>query len=95
MSIIFSTFLTNICTNESSLVIIFRNSLCCVTTYTYIYQTNYNNKLHIIDFPSFVFRADSVYRLCYSSLIIHWRSYMMSTRNALFKSFLSFDMVTI
>ena len=39
-------------------------------------------------------RADTVYRLCYSSLIIHWRSYMMFTRDSLFKSLFSFDEVT-
>ena len=38
-------------------------------------------------------RADTVYRLCYSSLIIHWRSYMMFTRDSLFKSLFSFDEV--
>ena len=38
-------------------------------------------------------RADTVYRLCYSSLIIHWRSYMMFTRDSLFKSIFSFDEV--
>ena len=39
-------------------------------------------------------RADTVYRLCYSSLIIHWRSYMMFTRDSLFKPLFSFDEVT-
>ena len=40
-------------------------------------------------------RADTVYRLCYSSILIHWRSYMMHTRDSLFQSLFSFDMVTI
>ena len=38
---------------------------------------------------------DTVYRLCYSSILIHWRSYMMYTRDSLFQSLFSFDMVTL
>ena len=42
-----------------------------------------------------IFRADTFYRLCYASILIHWRSYMMYTRESLFQSLFSFDMVTI
>ena len=42
-----------------------------------------------------IFRADTLYRLCYASILIHWRSYMMYTRESLFQSLFSFDMVTI
>ena len=42
-----------------------------------------------------IFRADTLYRLCYASILIHWRSYMMYYRESLFQSLFSFDMVTI
>ena len=101
MSLIYNIF-CHIFSPVSVLTIVFRNNMYygMVLSYFYKYilwlhkilcQREKNSLFTLLT----ICRADTVYRLCYSSILIHWRSYMMHTRDSLFQSLFSFDMVTI